>query len=376
MPLLRLASACFTLLLPSVMPPASAKTEDPGEYSFRSTPPLDPAQRTQLRALIASHPEAASLFQHLQTEALPLLVLQPRPLRVLHYEGLVNTDPRRIATVTQLREMAVVAILVHYWQASDDPRAATTLRRFLLAWAHTYAPTGNDVNENKFYPLFVAYDGLRPSFPPAERDQIDAWLLTLGHLHAEAVRSASRFTNRYTKHVRLLALLGRILDHPDWQASATTGIQRFVQHSLRADGTSYDLELRDTLTYHNSALRPIIELASLAGPDGPALYTWQSPDGGSLKQSVDYVVPYASGAKTREEWRHTRVALDRRRAAEGLEAYRPGRLYEPLNALPLLEEASAFDPSLLPLVLKLHQSDASHFASWTMLLNAALRPSP
>jgi hypothetical protein len=195
----------------------------------------------------------------------------------------------------------------------------------------------------------------------------------MGELHARAVRDSTRFTNRYTKHLRLLATFGLILDRHEWQQAAQDGIKRFVTESLRADGTSYDLEHRDTLTYHNSALRPVIELAVLSGPDGSALYTWENPDGGSITKSVDYVLPYASGEKTREEWRNTQEDLDRRRAAEGIEAYRPGRLYEPKNALRLLEEASYFDPSLVPLVLKLHESTAERFASWTMVVNAAAR---
>ncbi len=373
MPLIPLLAACLALFI-AVRPVGAASASDPGEFSIRATLPLDSAQRERLRELIATDTEAAALFAQLQREAEPLQSLQPHPLRVIRYEGLLNTHPERIATVARLREMSDVATLVLHWQATADPASADTLRRFILAWAATYAPTGNDVNENKFYPLFVAYEALRDTFAPAERERVDTWLLRMGEFHAAAVRDSRSFSNRHTKHVRLLSLFGRILQRPEWIDSAATGIRLFVTGSLRPDGTSYDLEQRDSLTYHNSALRPVIELAVLAGPPGPSLYAWESPTGGSLKKSVAYVVPFASGKKTREEWRNTKVELDRRRAVEGIEAYRPGRLYEPQNALRLIEEASYFDPTLLPLVLKLHQSTARRFASWTMVVNAAASP--
>ncbi len=79
------------------------------------------------------------------------------------------------------------------------------------------------------------------------------------------------------------------------------------------------------------------------------------------------------GEKTREEWVNTRVDLDRRRAAAGLEAYRPGRLYDPQNALTLMEEASFFDESLLPVVRHLSPSGAQRFPSWQTLVNAAFQ---
>ncbi len=351
--------------------PAHLRAVGPGEFSIERTVPLDPEQRDRLRELVESDPEAAALFAELATKAVPLLDVVPTPVKKIDYEGLVNTDPKRIASVEKVRQMGDAAILVQYWQASDDPRAAEALRRLITAWAATYEPTGNDVNENKLYPLFTAYAALRESFDDADRQLIDAWISDIGERHAETVRESDFVTNRYTKSVRMVALFGRILGRKDWTEQAIAGLKNFVTQSLRSDGTSLDLERRDTLTYHSSALRPMIELAVVSGADGPGLYAWESPNGASLEKSVDYVVPYADGSKTRQEWVNTTVELDRQRAAAGLEEYRTGRLYEPKSALRLIEEASYFDPKLMPLALALRDSDAKRFASWTMVVNAA-----
>ena len=352
---------------------APAARGGPGEFSIPSTNPLRPEQLISLRHLAQTDAEARAIADAVAAEAAPLLGATPRPLEVIHYEGLVNTDPRRIATVEKLREMAAVARLMRYWQVSGDARAAAALRRFITAWARTYRPTGNDVNENKLYPLLVAYHGLRGEFAADEKAAVDAWVSELGALHAAAVGTSTHYTNRYAKHVRLAAIAGMILGKDEWVATAREGVRRFVSRSLYADGSSLDLKRRDTLTYHASGLRPVVELAMLAGDAGPALYKWESPEGGSIKRSVDFVVPYALGEKTRREWTHSKVDLDRRRAEAGLEKYQSGRAYDPKDALKLMEEASYFDPTLMRVVRHLTGSAAERFPTWQTLVNEAAR---
>lgn len=116
-----------------------------------------------------------------------------------------------------------------------------------------------------------------------------------------------------TYHRRIATVANR----QEWVDLAHQGAKRFVTESLRPDGSSHDFEYRDTLTYHASALRPPIELAMITDDKGRELYTWESPEGGSLKKSVDFVVPYAMGEKTHKEWVNSKVDLDRRRAEAG-----------------------------------------------------------
>jgi hypothetical protein len=270
--------------------------------------------------------------------------------------------------------MTRAAWLLRYWQASGDQRAAEALRRFITAWFGTYELTGNDVNENKLFPLLVAYRALRETFPEGRRERLDGFVRRLGELHRRQVANSRHFTNRYGKSVRLLAMAGMILDQQDWIDQAREGVKRFVSQSLYPDGRSRDLVRRDTLTYHGSSLKKPIDLAIMLGEDGWDLYTWESPNDGSLKKSTDYVVPYAMGEKVHKEWVNSQVDLDRRRAEAGLEKYRRGRLYEPKNALELMEKASYFDPDLMRVVRHLHEGEAERFPTWQTLMNAVKRP--
>ncbi len=362
-------SGCRVWMLALLVIAGLMASEGAGEFSLRPVIPLDAAQTARLRHLIATDGEAAALAAQVVQEAAPLVGIAPMPLAEIRYEGLVNTDPRRLADVEHLRTIDQVAAAVDAWQASGEERFAVMLRRHCTAWAATYRPTGNDVNENKLTPLLVAWMGIRAATPDAK---VDAWVADLGERHARAVTESQHLTNRYTKHVRLAVYCGLAIDRPDLVALGRSGIERFVAASLRADGTSLDLERRDSLTYHCSALVPVLDLALIMGADGLALYRWTAPEAGSLKRSVDFVVPYATGEKTREEWRNSTVDLDRQRAEAGLEHYRPGRLFEPAQAAKLIEAACAFDPGLEPLALRLASSPARRFGSWRMLVQQVM----
>jgi len=188
-----------------------------GEFDIPAVSPLNPEQLCLLRQLISSDPEAACLASRIQQDTGQDLGRPATPLKVINYEGLVNTDPRRIATVEKLRQMGDMAGLVRCWQASADPAAAATLKEWIIGWATVYQPTGNDVNENKLYPLLVGYYSLRTSDFPAEvRATMDGWVANLGQRHAEAVEKSTDWTNRYTKHLRLVAICGLILERGDW----------------------------------------------------------------------------------------------------------------------------------------------------------------
>lgn len=344
-----------------------------GELEIPLVIPLKPVQIEKLREVASTYSEAKMFADLVTQEAQPFLGTKPNPIKAIHYEGFVHTDPQRIESVTHLQDMARVSCLLKYWMISGDLRAEETLKQYILAWIQTYQLTGNDVNENKLYPLLVAYYTIRDSFLAEDCLVVERWIQNLGALHEDSVKNSNHLTNRYSKHLRLLAIAGMILGKQDWVVASYEGIKRFISNSLYEDGSSLDFRRRDTLTYHASSLIPLIELAFLLGKQGNALYTWSSIKGGSLKKSVDFVVPYAMGEKTRQEWVHSEVALDHRRAEEGIEEYRIGRYYEPASALALMELAVFFDPSLMRVVHHLTHNKAELYPTWQTLINEVAR---
>lgn len=369
--IMRLPLPALMLLMMATTPLPAAEV---GEVEIRDVIPLTAPQRERLAALVKSDPEAEALYLSRWTAAAGYLAETPRPLEVIHYEGLVNTDPQQMRSVENLADMDRVATLLEVWQVAPSAALSTKMRTYILAWARKYRPTGNDVNENKLVPLFTAYLALRDDFPPAERAEVEPWLRKIGELNlAEVRQETGEKTNRFTKRLRILALLGLALGETSWLEAAWEGYRDFVRSSLDPDGSSLDFKRRDTLTYHCSALRPLLDLAVLASQSGTDLYDWTSETGASVKKSVDFVRPYAEGTKTHAEWVNTQAPLDRERAAAGIAAYQPGQLFEPKRALPMLNQAAYFDESLAPLVVKLSGAGAQRFPTWRSVLNEVVR---
>jgi predicted transcriptional regulator len=354
-----------------------AKPGGVGEFHIPAVVPLTEAQRQRLAEQIEAEPRAAVLALTQVEAARRVLDREPQPLEVIHYEGLLNTDFKRIETVAKLDQMADAAMVLRAWQVSGEPAFAAYLQELIVAWADTYQPTGNDVNENKLYPLLVAYLALRDKFDPDTQQRVDAWVREIGQGHLDQAKKSNHLTNRYTKSLRLVAITGRILGESSWVDTARDGAQRFISQSLYADGRSKDLEHRDSLGYHMSALRPLVQLSIvLDGADDEALYYWQSPSGSSIERSVLFVVPYASGEKQREEWTDTKVGLDRRRAEAGLEKYEAGRLFEPKDAVKLLSEAVFYEPQLLPLLAELTGAEDTDLPTFEVMVLRVAGASP
>ncbi len=355
--------------------PDDVKSHDlAGEFEIPLTVVLNRPQLQHLAVLVASDEEARALAEQIVSNAQSALSRGPEPLEVIEYEGLVNTDQRRVATVASLNQMGDIARLFRAWQVNQNAQVAAHLRRLIRAWTGRYVITGNEVNENKFCPLLMAYASLRETFSPQDVRDIDAWVRELGTIHYGRSLAPDGVSNRYVKHLRLTALCAQILDEPRWADAALEGARRMIDHGLFADGSSHDLRERDSLTYHGSAVKGLIELSLLVGtPDGePPLYDWVSPSGASIRNSVNYVIPYATGEKTREEWRNSKVELDRQRSAAGIAQYQPGKLYEPREAKTLLELACFYEPTLRPLVAKLSDSPAERFPTWMTLMSGVI----
>ncbi|MDX6767611.1 MAG: alginate lyase family protein [Candidatus Methylacidiphilales bacterium] len=344
---------------------------EPGEFALRSVLPLERRQYERLRALVAQDREAARQLQALRFETAPWIASKPNPLRVIRYEGLVDTDPGRRADVENLRTLDHVAALLLLWQATGDEAAARTVMDHVRAWSATYVPTGNDVNENKLAPLLVAALTFRSSFSRDDLARIDTWIHDIGRLHAEGLGGAPDRGNRFAKRLRLLALCAAWSGNDVWWQDCRRGFTAFVDKSLFEDGGSYDLQMRDSLTYHLSGLLSVIELLHSLGPDAGRLYHSVSARGSSVRKSVHYLIPYVLGEKQRQEWVHSKVGLDHARAAAGLEAYRPGRYYNGRDALPLLEMAARFDEELRMRLPELRTIHKMEMPDWACLITTA-----
>ncbi|WP_373514362.1 alginate lyase family protein [Persicitalea sp.] len=337
---------------------------------------LTPPQQKYLRQLIQTNPDAKALWLKAEREAKGYLNDQPRPLKVIHYEGLLDTNPNRIDTEKSLRDMDKLAAWLFAYYATQDEAYAKNAKEYIVAWANTYQPTGNPINENKFEPLIHSYQTLRKYFSPDERERVQTWLSKIAA--AEIAYPHMPQNNWKTKQIKLVGTIGLIVGREDFERYAVEDLKKYIDHALYDDGETFDLRQRDAMGYHVSGLKPLLVIAITMDQfrndkGGIKIFDYQNPAGGSIRKSVDYVVPYALGEKVHEEWVNTKVELDRQRAAAGLAHYQPGVPYEAERSRELFELASYFDPEYQKVLRHLAGGGNQEFDSWFAMLITAVR---
>ena len=332
---------------------------------------LNAEERAKLVAK-AKDPIVAAAFDEIRQQADKALAREPAPLEKIHYEGRVSSDRRRVETVKHLKDMLVLRALLWAHVMTKDKRYGDKAKSLLMAWATTYKPTGNDVNENKLDSCFLAYYLLKDSvLSDEERETVAKWLESISSRHG-----GSGGGNRAAKGIKISMLGALVLDKQDKLKSGGGKLKRLIRKSLCADGTSHDLHARDSMHYHTSCLKNILEVLHVVRGGGVKAYDVESKEGGSLKKSVDYVLPYVRGEKIHKEWVNTKVGLDKSRWRAGDPYYRPGKPWDPTEAYEMLVLASTFDPSLAKVAQSIKPKNLECAAWLAVLANVAAENTP
>lgn len=340
------------------------------EVSIRQTLLLTPEEQQYLMQLIQENKEVQNLWYPVKEAAQAILFEHPQPLKIIHYEGLLDTDPKRVATEKSLRDMDKIAVLLNAFYGTQNKAYAAKAKNYVLAWIGVYQATGNPINENKFEPLIHAYQVTKSYFSPAEQELVNQWLVKIAE--AEMANPNIPENNWKAKQIKLVGTIGLVTENPSYVKYAKENFKAYVDKSLHGDGTSRDLEQRDALSYHTSGLDPLltfaITLEQLGAGTSEDLFRYENPDGGSIQKSVDFVIPYATGEKEYREWVNTKVELDKRRAEEGLAKYQPGKLFDPKESRDTFELACYFDRDYINVIQLLSEDDYKDYNSWFLVL--------
>lgn len=74
---------------------------------------LDKKEQTRLQEEIKSNPQVNELYQNIVTEANNGLKNTPKPLEIIYYEGLLDTNPKRIETMKSFADIDYVISLIY-----------------------------------------------------------------------------------------------------------------------------------------------------------------------------------------------------------------------------------------------------------------------
>lgn len=332
---------------------------------------LNALEAGYLKALLTENEQAKQHYNSIASKANQHLKDQPRPLKEIFYEGLLQTNPKRIDTRKSLEDVDKVVDLIYAYYGNSQPTYARKAKEIVTAWATTYQPTGNPINENKFVPLFWAYYIFQDQFSSQEKKKVEDWMARMAKGQMERPQTPNN--NWEAKRLKIIGTVGCILDKKALKDFSVKGLKEYINTAYYANGTSNDLKERDALHYHVSGLKPTIGIFVNCTPFDPAfdLFSYTSASGASIRKSVEYTLPYAMGEKERKEWTNTKVALDKERAAAGLAEYQPGMLFDPKDALPMFEWASYYNPAWYTL-LGQGTAEQNYTSKWVGLLNSPL----
>ncbi len=334
---------------------------------------LLPDEITHLRQLIATNTEAARQFSTVQKEAVAALGFEPTPIVKVITEGRLDKDPAKIRTEASLADMAKMESLAWSWAGTGDSRYAVKAREYILAWAEVNQPDGDAINETQFEPLIVAYDLLRDTFPDSERTLVDDWLRHKANVLWADHRGLSE--NWFSHRLKIVGLIGWTIGDQSLIAEAVAGFHRQINRNFKPDGASTDFYLRDALHYHLYDVEPLLTLSRVAERNGENFFEYAATNGATLQSGVDFVVPFATGAKTHVEFVNSKVKFDLKRAQNGQGEYQH-HVWRPVESIRLFSIAAWFRPQYGDLAARLAGHPGRDFFSWQMVLNAVTLHTP
>ena len=288
----------------------------------------------------------------------------PNPTDTIFYEGLVSNHPRRLEMQEHFEDLTNLSLLINAFLLTGNNAYRDQTMRILLAWAETYIPTGNDVNENKLRDFFYAYEIHREYFTEKEKTLVEHWLNTIAQRQIEEWDIEFGSSNRHAKRMKLILMAGLTFDNQEYINFAIAEIEKILDASLYADGTSRDLERRDAIHYHNSQVKNYLILNYLTRLVGKNIYTELQAEGGSIQKSIHYMFPYIRGQKVHPEWVNSKIGLDKRRYEAGDDYYKPGKPWDAKEAYSTMVLASPFDKECQKLVTLLEQQEGLEVQNW------------
>lgn len=245
------------------------------------------------------------------------------------------------------------------WRLSADGRYLRQVDAYLSAWAHTYQPDFNPIDETNLDGLIDAYVLASSGLSMETRNATRTLLRTLGEGYIERIgqfRGPARGTqtNNWQSHrVKLVAMTAAALGDTGMLKKARELFQRQVADNILPNGEVIDFRERDALHYVVYDLQPLV-VAAMAAQPFEANADWlhyTTPEGASIAKALDWLRPFAEGQRTHQEFVHTSVKFDRDRAQVGEAGY--SGVWDPKTSSTLYWLAAQLDDSYLPVARQL-----------------------
>ncbi|WP_248752645.1 alginate lyase family protein [Pseudomonas sp. MWU15-20650] len=282
----------------------------------------------------------------------------PAPLPHLHTEGTLPNQGIREQSLAAEKDWPVMRQAALAWRISGDPRYLKQVDDYLAAWAEVYQPDFNPIDETNLDMLINAYaltaDHLRLETRDASRRLIrslgNGYIAHIEQFHGQ--KKGTQTNNWQSHRVKLVTVAAAALGDRDMLEQARQLFKQQIADNVLPDGSVTDFQDRDALHYVVYDLEPLVQAALAAKPYNVG-GDWLSltANGASLRAALDWLVPYADGRRSHQEFVHTRVQFDKDRAKVGEAGY--SGTWQPKSSATLYWLAAQLDPRYLPLAKQL-----------------------
>jgi len=336
---------------------------------------LNKIETKKLISLVNTDKDVKQLYLKMERLANTALTEVPNPIDTIVSEGHLATDPKKIRTVKSLADLHKIYALAISYTITNKDTYKTKCIEYLVAWASINKGMGNPINDTKLNPIFDAYDLLKDQIDPSSKATITAWMQQLADAEIaspryKSVNSKTLFNNWNSHRIKVVGSIAYLLNNKAYKVFTDSSLKKQILKNLHADGSGMDLEERDALHYHVYTLEPLIVIATIIKrATGIDYFNFRSASGSSIKNSVDFLLPFATGQKTHPEYVNSTVAFDKKRAENKEPGFTIGANFQPIAAVEVLSTAAYFSETYLQYVQNL-LTTKSKYPNWPAVLNA------
>lgn len=305
----------------------------------------------------------------------------PGAIPVIHTEGTLPGRGIREISGRAREDFPISLSLGLAYRLTGERRYAERAEVYLMAWAETYRWSFNPIDETGFDTLIMTTDLVSDALTPGGKTRIDAFwrALSVGYLDAMDGTPINAGTNWQSHRIKLATLAAYRLGDPALIERARAAYRRHVSTNILADGTVHDFHERDAIHYVTYNLDPLMTAALAARVHGEDWFGWRNPAGASARDAVSWLLPYAEGRLTHQEFVNSRIKFDADRARAGQPGY--AGMWDRAGAVNTLGIASLLEPGFCDPYSTLEQATGRSAAVWIDWLgpasaNVAICPAP
>lgn len=303
---------------------------------------------------LAAPPPSAAFLAH-AVAAAP--ADRPQAMPLIHTEGTLPHTGIHDASAAAVRDFGYMLDLALAWRNTRDRASLDRLSAYLDAWTRVYRPSFDPIDETGLGHLIAAYRLTAPDLPAGVARQTRDFIRRLGSGYLDQMDTHvgdphGIWSNNWQSHRVKLAVLAAVAVNDDALfARARAAFVRQLSINMKPGGEVIDFAERDALHYVTYDLEPLTLAAVAARSRGEDWLRLPGHDGQTLAAGLDWLLPYAEGKRSHEEFVHSSVKFDAARAKAGLPGFSGS--WDTGNARALYWSASLLDTRYADVAQKL-----------------------